>query len=185
MSNLPDEVLVSIVSRLEVEQQARTSVLSRQWRYLWRFARILKLKFHASLWMDVDDELFGFICSKSIKSDIDGWVTFAFQKRVKVLRLKFNYNLANASWKYPLTADILHGHRLDSLTPFAMWHVDVTSEVLGHFVSVCPYLEDITVFHYVTPRQTRDGTKIDVPPGTIVAQGGFWRSQQKAHKHSK
>nr|XP_023915106.1 putative F-box/LRR-repeat protein At1g56400 [Quercus suber] len=35
LSDLPDEILVSILSLLKLEERQRTSILSRRWRYLW------------------------------------------------------------------------------------------------------------------------------------------------------
>ena len=37
LSDLPDEILVSILSLLKLEERQRTSILSRRWRYLWTF----------------------------------------------------------------------------------------------------------------------------------------------------
>lgn len=36
-SKLPDEIVVSIVSLMTLEEAARTSVLSRRWRHIWTF----------------------------------------------------------------------------------------------------------------------------------------------------
>ncbi|KAK6118713.1 hypothetical protein DH2020_047518 [Rehmannia glutinosa] len=37
IDNLPDDVLIAILSRMSRKEAARTSVLSRKWRYLWLF----------------------------------------------------------------------------------------------------------------------------------------------------
>ena len=35
MSELPEEIVVSILSRLSLREAVRTSVLSKPWRYVW------------------------------------------------------------------------------------------------------------------------------------------------------
>ncbi|KAL3528751.1 hypothetical protein ACH5RR_008073 [Cinchona calisaya] len=46
MDRLPDEILMVILSRLTFKDAFRTSVVSRRWRYLWRFiSGIIELDF--------------------------------------------------------------------------------------------------------------------------------------------
>ena len=47
MSELPNEILISILSRLTLREAVRTSVLSKQWRYVWTY--ISALNFDAKL----------------------------------------------------------------------------------------------------------------------------------------
>ncbi|KAE9463867.1 hypothetical protein C3L33_04224, partial [Rhododendron williamsianum] len=117
ISNLPDEVPVSIVSQLE--QEASTSVL------------------YIELWILFEQQ--------KLQSDINGWIAFAFRKRVKKLKLNFACNWTNANWNYPLTAKILHGYSLDSPTSLYLCRVDVTEEVPYYYLSVCPSLEELSV----------------------------------------
>lgn len=46
ISQLPDDVLVNILSFLGLEDTARTSILSKRWRGLWMF--VVRLDFDAS-----------------------------------------------------------------------------------------------------------------------------------------
>ena len=40
---MPDEILVSILSLLPIEEVIRTNVVARKWHYLWTFATHLEL----------------------------------------------------------------------------------------------------------------------------------------------
>ncbi|KAG5567449.1 hypothetical protein RHGRI_002860 [Rhododendron griersonianum] len=51
----------------------------------------------------------------------------------------------SGNWNYPLTVEILHGYRLNSLTSLYLCHVDMTEEVHYYFLSVCPSLEELSV----------------------------------------
>ncbi|KAK6920786.1 FBD domain [Dillenia turbinata] len=43
ISKLPEDILVSILSRLALTEAARTSILAQRWRYLWRYSTKLSL----------------------------------------------------------------------------------------------------------------------------------------------
>ncbi|KAL3523991.1 hypothetical protein ACH5RR_016825 [Cinchona calisaya] len=116
ISSLPDDIIVSILSRLSLKEAGLTSCLSRRWRYLW--TNITGLDF------DADDKLnkiaaepklksserskyinwvnrvirnyrgltlevfrICFDLEKGSKSAIDNWVKFAIAKRVQRLEL--------------------------------------------------------------------------------------------------
>ncbi|KAJ8452801.1 hypothetical protein Cgig2_014564 [Carnegiea gigantea] len=118
ISKLPDEIIVSILSFMDLKGSARTSVLSRTWRYLW--TNVADLNFDASNMMFKNPHLFDqifakdkfsrnvnqvvslhrkgisinkfrvcFLLDKDHASHIDEWVKFALSKRVKTLELDF------------------------------------------------------------------------------------------------
>ncbi|CAL5383199.1 unnamed protein product [Camellia sinensis] len=66
ISNLPDGILVSILSQLEIEQAARTRALSHRWRYLWTFTSSLIFKFCDWQIVDHEDKLFGLKCRQFV-----------------------------------------------------------------------------------------------------------------------
>ncbi|GAB2284568.1 hypothetical protein Dimus_019023 [Dionaea muscipula] len=49
ISELPDEVLFSILSRLSLQEAARTTVLSRRWRYVWKLMMFWTLTLQKSV----------------------------------------------------------------------------------------------------------------------------------------
>lgn len=116
MSALPDDILITILSRLTLKEAAGTSILSRRWQYLW--THVAGLDFDANDTLDriaADPKLrsserpkyinwvnrvlrqhrgptvYGvricFDLDKSSKSAIDNWVKLAIAKRVQRLEL--------------------------------------------------------------------------------------------------
>ena len=79
------------------------------------------------------------------KSDIDSWISFAFQKGVKRLHLIFTCNRALNNRSYTLTPPMLRNYRLDSLVQLRLCYVEVTGEVLECLLSACPLLEFLSV----------------------------------------
>ncbi|XP_028068759.1 putative F-box protein At1g49610 isoform X5 [Camellia sinensis] len=87
ISYLPDGILVSILSRLEIEQAARTSALARRWRYLWTFTSSLIFKFCDWRIVDHEDKLFGLKCRQFVD-----WVNHILKfHRVSGPSLKLKY----------------------------------------------------------------------------------------------
>ncbi|PSR94935.1 F-box/LRR-repeat protein [Actinidia chinensis var. chinensis] len=175
LSNLPDEILVSIVSRLKLKQQARTSVLARSWRHLWTFTISLKfairkrIKFYPDrgyVKLDVGNSSSGWVNhvlelhrgetipemsikfslhDESFKHVVDDWISFAFQKRVKRLELDFSRGWLNGRQTYLFNAKSLQNYRLDSLLSLNICGATVTGEDLEYILSACPFLEELAV----------------------------------------
>ncbi|KAF3446063.1 hypothetical protein FNV43_RR11242 [Rhamnella rubrinervis] len=49
LEDLPDEIIVHILSLLPLKDAAATSILSSRWRYFWRFTRLMSLDFDFDL----------------------------------------------------------------------------------------------------------------------------------------
>lgn len=125
LSTLPDDILVNIISRLNLDEAARTSVLSSRWKYLWTFitsldfddSELLKsvsedtiveerasyinwvnkvLELHRGL--SVNEFIISFDLDASHGSTITNWIHTAISKRVQ----KFELNLLPAlCWPPP------------------------------------------------------------------------------------
>ncbi|KAF3441672.1 hypothetical protein FNV43_RR15587 [Rhamnella rubrinervis] len=58
LEDLPDEIIVDIVSLLPLKEAVAISVLSRRWRYTWRFTRLKSLNFGFDITADMHDIMF-------------------------------------------------------------------------------------------------------------------------------
>ncbi|KAL4634235.1 hypothetical protein ACB092_04G185200 [Castanea dentata] len=153
LSELPDEVIIYILSFLKLKEAARTSVLSKRYRgHLWKFAT-------SSL--DFDDTSLQYIRKKSFFKtlpDIDrdryvGWVHLVLRLHQAHTIDEFKafigfqpYNFQKvARGYYTLPTQIPHGYSLDSLTNLCLSYVEVTGKVLNYILSNCPYIEALHV----------------------------------------
>ncbi|KAK4596058.1 hypothetical protein RGQ29_014226 [Quercus rubra] len=133
IGKLPDEILVSILSLLPMKQAIITSVLALRWWYLW--TSITHLEFDDLSGSHVDEfSLEVFVYGDYFKSDIDSWINFTFQKRVKRLHLIYTCTWASTNRSYTLTPPMLRNYILDSLV-----------QLLECFLSACPLLEFLSV----------------------------------------
>ncbi|CAK9143463.1 unnamed protein product [Ilex paraguariensis] len=116
ISQLPDEILVSILSRLTVIEAVSASLLSRIWSYLWTYIPVLNfddskrlhdlklgcksLKKEAHKYVSFVNQVLNsyqgpsielfrvhFLLGASSAKDIDKWINFAIEKRVQRLEL--------------------------------------------------------------------------------------------------
>ncbi|KAM7484763.1 hypothetical protein LguiA_000772 [Lonicera macranthoides] len=89
----------------------------------------------------------------SFKSDIDNWIKFAIQKRVRRLkvdleatRLKTEGCFLNQLPKcYSFPTECLCNPNINLLTSLTLNYIDVTGENIEYFLSNCPFLEFLRV----------------------------------------
>ncbi|PQQ10357.1 F-box/LRR-repeat protein [Prunus yedoensis var. nudiflora] len=204
ISELADEVLVSILTLLPLNEAATTSILSKRWRYLCRYvlASTMTLNFDAEktlcslidlnreereqkisryvdwvnsvveqhTWPNIEQFRISFDLDNSFSSSINKWIQFALKKRVQILELDFSEDGIHHRQKscYNFPHELLGINRgststavcceIPSLNPcvylglksIRVLHfnfVDVAEEVIECFLSNCPVLERLSVFH--------------------------------------
>ncbi|KAJ9539993.1 hypothetical protein OSB04_026499 [Centaurea solstitialis] len=166
VSRLPDEVLVSILSKLHLKDAVVTSKLSRRWRYLW--CQTDRLVFedkerrcvirseqnsnakkymswvnhiihqHKRPTIDKFNVTFGF--DKSATDAINKWIEFAISKNVQTLEL--NFKRLRTTTNYPFNVPVMEIKFLKSLI---LNHVDVDDEGLKKILRNCPILEHLSI----------------------------------------
>ncbi|CAN6577087.1 unnamed protein product [Malus baccata var. baccata] len=204
ISELTDELLVSLLTLLPLKEAAATSILSKRWHYVWRYvlASTRTLNFDAGKtlcslidlnrdereqkickyvdWVNsvveqhilpnVEQFRVAFDLDDRFSNSINKWIQFALKKRAQVLELDFSedgvYRRRKSCYNFPhellgiergsastaLYCDILSLNPcvylgFKSLKVLHFSYVDVGQEVLEYFLSNCPVLERLSVFH--------------------------------------
>lgn len=171
ISRLPDDLLVTILSRLTLKEAGVTSLLSRRWCCLWTNV--------AGLDFDADDKLdciaaghtlkyinwvnrvlrrhrgpsldlfrICFDLDKSLSDEIDNWVKFAIAKRVQRLVLDLLGNEETLRWPtyyytFPYNPDMLPWFKC--LKAVSLKCVNVTEDALDCFLLRCPELQSFSL----------------------------------------
>ncbi|BBH09832.1 F-box/RNI-like superfamily protein [Prunus dulcis] len=167
ISEMTDEILVSILSLLSLKEAAATSILSRRWQYVWMSTMIRQLgdrvvEQHRG--PNIEEFRACFQLNDRFVSSIDKWIQFAMEKGVKTLVLKFSTQCGVASKNFYVFPHKLLGLEkrhvysyIPSLRPcgckvgfqfLKVLHfecVDMTDKVFEYFLSNCPVLERLTV----------------------------------------
>ncbi|KAI5328695.1 hypothetical protein L3X38_028092 [Prunus dulcis] len=164
ISELPHEILGSILSLLPLKEAVATSVLSRHLRYAWAWSTLtldfdpeetlIDFKYHSRTLQNKKSHRACFDLDRRFTSSIDKWIEFALKKRVQVLVLDFvkEYGVNKDSYMFPrkllgLEEGFASRHcvGLKSLKVLSLNFIDVTGEILEHFLSMCPFLERLSV----------------------------------------
>ncbi|XP_052520021.1 uncharacterized protein LOC128071102 [Budorcas taxicolor] len=163
ISRLPDEILIRILSSLTVKQAQMTSVLSTRWRYLWTHINCLNFGYNRSPKRSEYIDWVNKVCSsiqsprieefrmisnldEKAKDNVDKWLDFAMEKRVKDLELVMSMNPRDPDryiFSYPATfSSYITNKHLRSLN---LRYVNISGATLEHFLLHCQSLEQISI----------------------------------------
>ncbi|KAG6516943.1 F-box/LRR-repeat protein At3g26922-like [Zingiber officinale] len=145
LSNLPDSLLLHILSSLTAHNSVRTSVLARRWRNLWASVPIIFFDyydFHPDIVSGAEEIVNRFIASRRSSS--------------AVFSLCMNLNLI-----FPVTwIEYAKSHGTQSVTLYLFYHPLQTS-IFGTLFNWSSLLVLHLQFDFAWPR-------VDIPPGCIV-----------------
>ncbi|PKI35335.1 hypothetical protein CRG98_044285 [Punica granatum] len=197
ISSAPDDVLIMVLSRLPLKEAARTSILSRRYRYLWTHST--KLDFDASetlarilddmlikendrdeymSWVDqvivasqapvLDCFRVRFYLDSRHSDKIDSWIKFALERRVQSLELVM---ISDLRVLYPHYTFPSFTCGVEFLTSLDLVDVDITSEGLTCLLSKCLLLEK---FHIARSRNLNHFEIAAGPPLRLKCLSILW-----------
>ena len=163
INGLPDDLLVSILSRLPLKDAARTCTLSKRWKLLWtqttgsldflypKGEEVDKAKHDNFInWINhvvgshqgptLDEFRISYNFYDRHRTTVHSWLEFALRKRVKRLQFHNSGNL-----RYSLTTQILFSCSIESLTTLDLYGVHVTEDALQYIFSNSPSLETLSL----------------------------------------
>ncbi|ONI34736.1 hypothetical protein PRUPE_1G495700 [Prunus persica] len=167
ISQLPDAILISILSLLGIREAARTCVLSKRWVFLWKQITTLNfddidalskpqkkrkrvkttssynwvkvLQLHQGPSLDEFQIHSSSPNSSPSSSEIDNWIEFAMWRRVQGLEIDF-YVFLDKLFRSPFSISCIK-----SLKHLSLSFVNITGELVEHFLSYCELLEHLCV----------------------------------------
>ncbi|XP_059658985.1 F-box/FBD/LRR-repeat protein At1g16930-like [Cornus florida] len=166
-----------------MKEAARTSLFSKRWRYMWTHITRLNFDASHIIdaillgdkevaterplylsWVNqvlkshndsiIDEFKVQFDLDETCRFDIDNWLNFAMEKRVRNLALDLtestectreedeNYNFSDTNHLHSLSIGFSN---CNSLTNLLFSHVNVTGQVLQYFLINYPFLEQLSV----------------------------------------
>ncbi|XP_058226332.1 F-box/LRR-repeat protein At2g42730-like [Rhododendron vialii] len=82
---------------------------------------------------------------RSSRCDIDRWVNFAMEKRVRRFQMDLTYYFGYTGTRYTFPLHPLSLSNFNSLTSLRLTFMNVTGEVIESFLCNCPLLEELSV----------------------------------------
>ncbi|XP_074320403.1 F-box/LRR-repeat protein At3g26922-like [Silene latifolia] len=167
ISQLPDDILLKVLSTLDLKNAVKTSVLAKRWKYLWTWLtvldfdyKILSDNFKLQRYINwVNQVLYGqrgpyiskfrvFLRSSlgSDMSQLEKWARFAFSKRVENLDL--DLLPSTNSPRFSLGLDLLkhpQNNGIVNLKSLRLSWVNLSDEVLEFILLHCRLLEQLYV----------------------------------------
>ncbi|KAL8530511.1 hypothetical protein ACS0TY_007519 [Phlomoides rotata] len=177
IDKLSDDLLIIILSGLNLKEAARASVLSRRWKNLWRSA-ITNLEFDDTgmkrskfiSWVNtilklyesrsIDSLIIHFTNTRSLPSrpikrstyhEIDNWIIFALEKDVHRLGL----NMPWGDYDFPNIEKMLPYSHFGSLRSLQLVGVDIEDEVVHYFLTSHPHLEELCISDSLATKKLR------------------------------
>ncbi|KAG5572371.1 hypothetical protein H5410_062137 [Solanum commersonii] len=156
LSQLPDEVIVSILSQMTIREAVLTSSLSIQWQYLWM--HVTRLKFDVSQFITWKMFYYPRLCRKEGMKHInlinnrviDKCLNFvSSKKKVEIFQLDLSLS-KNEDRRYTFPFKLITSFRLN-LSPFvslkvlAFNNIDVDNRVVNFFIFNCLLLEKLSI----------------------------------------
>ncbi|KDO38431.1 hypothetical protein CISIN_1g047554mg [Citrus sinensis] len=117
IGKLPDDILISILSRLTIDEAARASVLSYRWRYSWRFFTLR------------------ICCPHKSDYDVDSWIH-------QRLELDFNES-KKGDHELHTFSPYSDTSSFSSLMSLRLTDVDIPEETLHYLLYYCPLLGEL------------------------------------------